>query len=124
VTRALLATLLVAFVSRASAATIDWTEVESKYEAVGLPPSVSPIASRVAVPVFKDGVQVGKASSSTWSPTLKQMIALATVKREFTKPGTRLQFEITVEAVRHWVSATVTKLPFFNPKRKTASPIS
>jgi len=104
--------------------TIDWTEVESKYEAVGLPPSVSPIASRVAVPVFKDGVQVGKATSSTWSPTLKQMIALATVKREFTKPGTRLQFEITVEAVRHWVSATVTKLPFFNPKRKTASPIS
>jgi aminomethyltransferase len=102
---------------------IDWPQVESLYEAVGLPPSVSPIASRVAVPVFKEGGQVGKATTSTWSPTLKKMIALATVKREFTRPGTRLQFEITVEAVRHQVRATVVKTPFFNPKRKTAVPV-
>jgi aminomethyltransferase len=101
---------------------IDWPEVESLYEAVGLPPAVSPIASRVAVPIFHEGRQVGKATSSTWSPTLKKMIALATVQREFTKPGTRLQFEITVEAVRHRVNARVAKTPFFNPKRKTATP--
>lgn len=101
---------------------IDWPEVESLYEAVGLPPAVSPIASRVAVPVFHDRLQVGKATSSTWSPTLKKMIALATVQRGFTKPGTRLQFEITVEAVRHRVGARVVKTPFFNPKRKTATP--
>lgn len=103
---------------------IDWTEVEKLYEDVGLPPAVSAIASRVAVPVFKDGSQVGKATSSTWSPTLKKMIALATIKREHTKIGTRLQFEITVESVRHRVGANVVKLPFFNPKRKTATPIS
>src|SRR6476469_1307850 len=102
---------------------IDWPQVESIYEAVGLPPAVSPIASRVAVPVFKEGIQVGKATTTTWSPTLKSMIALATVKREYTRPGTRLQFEITVEAVRHQVRATVVKTPFFNPKRKTATPV-
>ena len=101
---------------------IDWPEVESLYEAVGLPPAVSPIASRVAVPIFHEGRQVGKATSSTWSPTLKKMIALATVQRGWTKPGTRLQFEITVEAVRHRVGARVVKTPFFNPKRKTATP--
>ena len=103
---------------------IDWPEVETLYEAVGLPPAVSPIASRLAVPVFKEGDQVGKATSSTWSPTLKKMIALATVKREYTKPGTQLKFEITVEAVRHRVRATVVKTPFFNPKRKTATPVN
>lgn len=103
---------------------INWPEVEALYEAVGLPPAVSPIASRVAVPVFHDGRQVGKATSSTWSPTLKKMIALATVNSGFTKPGTRLQFEITVEAVRHRVSARVVKAPFFNPKRKTVTPPS
>ncbi len=102
---------------------IDWPEVEALYENVGLPPAVSPIASRVAVPVFKDGTQVGKATSSTWSPTLKKMIALATIKREHTKPSTQLQFEITVEAKRHRVRATVVKTPFFNPKRKTATPV-
>lgn len=102
---------------------IDWPEVERLYEDVGLPPAVSPIASRVAVPVFMDAVQVGKATSSTWSPTLKKMIALATIKREHTRPGTQLQFEITVEARRHRVRATVVKTPFFNPKRKTATPV-
>src|SRR6202008_3287894 len=64
---------------------IDWPAVERLYENVGLPPSVSPIASRVAVPVFKDGAQVGKATSSTWSPTLKKMIALATINRQYTR---------------------------------------
>src|SRR6476469_8081949 len=102
---------------------IDWPQVEALYEEVGLPPSVSPMASRVAVPVFKEGMQIGKATTSTWSPTLKKMIALATVKKEFSRPGTRLQFEITVEAVRHQVRATVVKTPFFNPKRKTATPV-
>ena len=102
---------------------IDWPEVEIHYERVGLPPAVSPIASRVAVPVFKQGVQVGKATSSTWSPTLKRMIALATLNRDCTKPGTRLQFEITVEAKRLLVGARVVKTPFFNPKRKTAIPV-
>jgi aminomethyltransferase len=103
---------------------IDWPQVERLYEAVGLPPAVSPIASRVAVPVFSEGRQVGKATSSTWSPTLKKMIALATVESDYTKPGTKLQFEITVEAVRHRVAARVVKTPFFNPKRKTATPPS
>jgi len=102
---------------------IDWPHVESFYEEAGLPPAVSPMASRVAVPVFKEGMKIGKATTSTWSPTLKKMIALATVRREFSKPGTKVQFEITVEAVRHQVPATVVKTPFFNPKRKTATPV-
>jgi aminomethyltransferase len=103
---------------------IDWPQVEGLYEVVGLPPSISAMASRVAVPVFKEGMQVGKATTSTWSPTLKKFIAIATIKREYTRPGTRLQFEITVEAVRHHVRATVVKTPFFNPKRKTATPVA
>jgi aminomethyltransferase len=102
---------------------INWPEVEKLYEDVGLPPAVSPIASRVAVPVFNNSNQVGKATSSTWSPTLKRMIALATIRREHAKPGTQLQFEITVEAKRHRVAAKVVKTPFFNPKRKTATPV-
>jgi aminomethyltransferase len=102
---------------------IDWTEVERRFEAVGLPPSVSPIASRIPVPVYSNGVQIGKATSTTWSPLLKQMIALATVKREFVRLGTQIEIEITVEAVRHRVGAKVVKTPFYNPKHKTATPV-
>src|SRR5881398_618651 len=67
---------------------IAWPEVETIYEKVGLPPAVSSIASRVAVPVYSNGTQLGKATSTTWSPTLKKMIALATLKSDFAKPGT------------------------------------
>jgi aminomethyltransferase len=103
---------------------IDWTGVEAIYEEVGLPPTVSPIASRVAVPVFKNGTQTGKATSTTWSPTLKKLIALATIKREHARTGTQLEMEMTVEAVRHRVRAVVVKTPFFNPRRKIATPVS
>ncbi len=103
---------------------IDWTSVERLHEEVSLPPTISPIASRVAVPVYKNGTQTGKATSTTWSPTLKKLIALATVKREHARVGTRLEIEITIEAVRHRVGAMVVKTPFFNPKRKTATPVT
>jgi aminomethyltransferase len=103
---------------------IDWTSVERLHEEVSLPPTISPVASRVAVPVYKNGTQTGKATSTTWSPTLKKLIALAIVKREHARVGTRLEIEITIEAVRHRVGAMVVKTPFFNPKRKTATPVT
>ena len=102
---------------------IDWTEVEQRFEAVGLPPTVSPIASRVPVPVYSNGAQIGKATSTTWSPLLKKMIALATLQRDFVRPETKVEIEITVEAVRHRVGAKVVKTPFYNPKHKTATPV-
>src|SRR5258708_3083012 len=102
---------------------IDWTEVERRFEAVGLPPTVSPIASRVAVPVYSNGTQIGKATSTTWSPLLKKMIALATLKQDFVRPGTQVEIEVTVEAVRHRVGAKVANTPFYNPKHKTATPV-
>ena len=101
---------------------VDWTEVEVIYEKLGLAPSVGATASRVAVPVYRGGKQVGRATSTTWSPSLKKMIALATVDRPHHADGTSLQLEVTVEAVRHKVKATVVKTPFFDPKRKTATP--
>ena len=101
---------------------IDWNEVEKLYDAAGLAPAVAATASRVAVPVYRNGRQVGRATSTTWSPTLKRMIALATVDRPHYAPDTELQFEMTVEAVRHRVTARVVKTPFFNPGRKTATP--
>ncbi len=103
---------------------VDWTEVEQLYARVGLAPQVPSVASRVAVPVYKAGVQVGKATSTTWSPLLKKMIALASVRHEHSAPGTRLQMELTVEAVRHRVTVTVCNPPFFNPARKTVTPPS
>jgi aminomethyltransferase len=98
---------------------VDWPEVEAIYEKLALAPSIGATASRVAVPVYRAGRQIGRATSTTWSPTLKKLIALATVDAPHYAVGTPLQFEITVEAVRYKVKATVVKTPFFDPKRKT-----
>jgi len=102
---------------------IDWTEVEQRYEAAGLAPQVLSTASRVAVPVYAGARQAGKATSSTWSPLLKKMIALASLSSEHAAGGTRLEMELTVEAVRQKVGVTVVDLPFFSPPRKTATPV-
>ena len=100
---------------------IEWTDVEKLYEAVGLPPTAPAGTSRVAVPVYKGRTQVGRATSTTWSPVMKKLIALATVDAPHCSMGTRLEMEMTVDAVRHRARATVVPMPFFNPARKTAS---
>jgi aminomethyltransferase len=102
---------------------VDWTEVEKRFEAAGLTPQVPSTASRTAVPVFSGGTQVGKATSSTWSPLLKKMVALASVGSGHAATGTRLEMELTVEAMRHKVGVKVVDLPFFSPARKTATPV-
>jgi aminomethyltransferase len=101
---------------------LNWSDVERIYDGLGLAPAVAATTSRVAVPVYRGGRQVGKATSTTWSPVLKKMIALATIERPHFADGTEVQMEVTVEAVRHRVKATVTKTPFLNPSRKTATP--
>jgi aminomethyltransferase len=102
---------------------IDWSEFEALFDRMGLAPQTPATASRVHVPLYKGREQVGRATSTTWSPLLKQLIALASVDSRQAEPGSRLHVEITVEAVRHKVSATVRQLPFFNPPRKTRTPV-
>jgi aminomethyltransferase len=101
---------------------INWSDVEAIYERVGLPPVAPSAASRVPVPVLDGDRQVGRATTTTWSPTLKRLIALACVDAPRHVEGTRLKFEISVEGARHFVGATVVRTPFFNPSRKSAAP--
>jgi aminomethyltransferase len=99
---------------------VDWDDLDRLHEAAGLPPQLPLTASRVAVPVYRGGKQVGKATSSTWSPTLKKMIALATLSSDQAAPGTRLEMEFTVNHERKHVGVVVKALPFFDPPRKRA----
>ena len=102
---------------------VSWPDVEKLFDDAGLAPQTPATASRVPVPLFYAGKQVGKATTTSWSPLLKKMLALGSVKTECAQVGTKLQMELTVEAVRHTVTATVVKIPFYNPARKTAVPV-
>jgi len=99
---------------------VDWDELERLFDEAGLAPQLPSTASRLSVPVYRDGVQVGKATSSTWSPTLKKMIALATVLADASTVGSRLRMEVTVEHRRRQVGVAVAALPFYDPPRKRA----
>jgi aminomethyltransferase len=100
---------------------LEWEPLEGLYRAKGLTPTLETAASRAHLPVYVRGRQVGKATSMTWSPVLKKVVALASVDADHSRPGTRIEVEWTVEARRSRTAATVVELPFFNPPRKTAT---
>jgi aminomethyltransferase len=82
------------------------------------------MAVRGSLPVLVGNVQVGYASTSTWSPLLKKYIALAHLQRPYYEIptggeiGTDVRMEITVEHHRQHAPAKVVKLPFYEPEWK------
>ena len=97
---------------------LDWSAIEAMYARHGLAPSISPLVRRDPVPVTRAGVQIGRATSVTWGPTIKQMIGFGSVRKEVSAPGTRLSVEWTVEGERGPAGATVMPLPFLDLERK------
>jgi aminomethyltransferase len=97
---------------------LDWSGIEGMYAKHGLAPAISPFVHRDPIPVYREGRQVGRATSTTWGPTIKKMVAFGSVDREHQSPGSRLSVEWTVEGERGKVGATVVAMPFFDPERK------
>ncbi len=97
-----------------------WESLERLHAARGLPPQIASVAWRASVPVYRDGEQVGYATSGCWSPFLKKSLALAHLRAPHFEPGTRVRIEITVEHERKQADAVVRRLPFFDPERKKA----
>jgi aminomethyltransferase len=97
-----------------------WTGIERAYEAHGLPATLLPEVSLEPVPLYRGRRRVGKVTSATWSPTLKRMVALASVGKEHAEPGTILETELTVEGYRHRIRTRVVPLPFLDLPRKRA----
>ena len=104
---------------------INWPELEEIFNEHNLAPHTSAGAWRDSIPVYhRDDVtrQIGYATSGTWSPAVKKNIAMATIEAAYAKPGTKVNFEVTVEHQRRTVSAIVEKPQFFNPERKRSNP--
>jgi glycine cleavage system T protein (aminomethyltransferase) len=99
---------------------LDWDSFERLFRVHHLPPHLSNVAWRASAPVYRDGRQVGYATSGAWSPLLKKSLALAHLRAPHFEPGTHIRLEITVEHQRKTADAVVHKLPFFDPERKKA----
>jgi aminomethyltransferase len=97
---------------------VEWEGMERLFREVGLPPQIPGMAVRGSLPVLAGNVQVGYASTSTWSPLLKKYIALAHLQKPYYEVGTNVRMEITVEHHRQHAPARVVKLPFYEPEWK------
>ncbi len=99
---------------------VDWDSLEAVYGEFGLPPQLPTTAWRTSVPLYRDGRQVGYATSGCWSPVLKKYVAIAHLRARHAQPGRELQMEVTAEHHRRLARARVVKTPFFDPPRKRA----
>lgn len=97
---------------------VHWDSLEEVYGEFELPPRLPGSAWRTSVPVYRNGIQVGYATSGCWSPILKKYIALAHLEARAAEQGSTLTMEVTVEHRRRQAEATVVRTPFFDPERK------
>jgi len=99
---------------------IQWESLERLFAKRRLPPQLPNVAWRASAPVYRDGEQIGYATSGCWSPLLKRSLALAHIQAPHFAPGTPVEIEVTVEHHREQADAIVRKLPFYDPERKRA----
>ena len=99
---------------------LDWSGIEAMYTKHDLPPMVSALVQRAPVPVYREGEQVGRATSIAWGPTIKKMVGFGSLPPALARPGTRVSVEWSVESERGMVGATVVELPFLDLERKRA----
>lgn len=100
---------------------LDWQDYDRHYDAAGLipPKDHTPIEDEYYV-YDEAGTQLGYATSLMYSPMLQRHIALARVPLDRTKPGSHVRLELPVAHHYEYFDAVVTRLPLYNPDRRTA----
>jgi len=68
----------------------------------------------------EDIERIGYTPSFVYSPVLQNHIGIARVRPEHADVGTKVGLEVTIDHRYEIVDSHVTRLPFYNPPRKTA----
>jgi aminomethyltransferase len=100
---------------------VDWQDYDRIYDEAGLipPKDHSPIQEEFYV--YDEALnQLGYATSQMYSPMLQRHIALARVPLDRQDEGSRVKLEAGVRHRYEYFDAAVSKLPLFNPQRRTA----
>ena len=100
---------------------VDWQDYDRVYNDAGLipPKDHAPVVEDWMV--YDDDYQrVGYATSFMYSPMLQRHIAIARVRPDMARLGTKVNLEFTVDHHYEQVAAHVARLPLYNPERKTA----
>ena len=100
---------------------LDWRDYDRHYDEAGLipPKDHTPIQDEYYL-YDDDQGQIGWASSLMYSPMLQRHIALARVPLDRAKPGSSVKLELPVNHRYEYFDAAVTRLPLYNPDRRTS----
>jgi aminomethyltransferase len=100
---------------------VDWEDWDAKHGAAGLIPPKDHTPVEEDMMIYDDaGARAGWSSSFMYSPMLQRHIALARVRPDLATPGGNVNLEVTIDHQYQTIAAHVTRLPLFNPERKTA----
>ena len=100
---------------------VDWRDYDRIYDAAGLIPPKDHTPIQDEYYIYDDDLnQLGYATSQMYSPMLQRHIALARVPPALVAPGSRVKLELPVSHRYEYFDAHVTRLPLFNPQRRTA----
>jgi len=100
---------------------VDWEQYDRLHTEVGLFPPKDHTPYHEEMMVYDtDHDTVGFSNSFMYSPMLQRHIAIAAVRPDLAAVGTQVNLEITINHRYEKVAANVTKMPFYNPERKTA----
>jgi aminomethyltransferase len=100
---------------------VDWKDYDRIYDEAGLipPKDHNPIQEEYYV-YDAELNQLGYATSQMYSPMLQRHIALARVPLDRVAEGSHVKLEAGVRHRYEYFDATTSKLPLFNPQRRTA----
>ena len=100
---------------------VDWKDYDRIYDEAGLIPPKDHTPVQDEYYVYDDELnQLGYATSQMYSPMLQRHIAIARVPLDRQAEGSRVKLEAGVRHRYEYFDATVSKLPLFNPQRRTA----
>lgn len=101
--------------------TVDWEDWNRVYNARGLIPPKDHTPVHGGMMIYDDkSERIGYVSSFVYSPMLQRHIGIARVRNEHAALGTEVGLELTIDHRYDVVKASVSRLPFFNPPRKTS----
>ena len=102
---------------------VDWRDHQRVHDEAGMPAPEDHRPVEEAMSVYDgDGELAGFSTSFMFSPMLKRHIAMARVPPALARPGTEVALEITIDHRPVTVAATVQRLPFYDPDRRTGRP--
>ncbi len=100
---------------------VDWKDYDRIYDEAGLIPPKDHTPIQDEYYVYDEALnQLGYATSQMYSPMLQRHIALARVPLDRQDEGSHVKLEAGVRHRYEYFDATVSKLPLFNPQRRTA----